>query len=307
MMITAKNFKLLAMCGLVNLCNPAFAGSMGPVDTKPSTGLFLGLGGSYNSVKLDQYLNPVIGTSDIFDSAGTLVASGSADGPASPFHNTQTTFAPEAQVGYSRYFSDTHDKLWGIKLQYRYLGITAAEQNISIPQQGTFTQTADAPANTTFTGRATIQSAQVQMEHELDLIPFIGAAFSTKGQAYFGIGPSVFSTKTSMYNVSGFADINGVHSSITPSPTNFFSSAWLWGGVAQLGMNYAIKPSWYVDINYSYAVTSKKSTTLSQPFTTLSVTSSGDINTNLGTLFGVVRQRVTSQALIVSMNKVFEV
>ncbi|NCT56318.1 MAG: hypothetical protein GW760_01195 [Legionella sp.] len=306
-MITAKNFKLLAMCSLVNLCNPAFAGSMGSADDKPSTGLFLGLGGSYNSVKLDQYLNPVIGTANIYDDTGVLIASGSADGPASPFHNTQTTFAPEAQVGYSRYFSGTDDKLWGIKLQYRYLGITATQQNISIPQRGSYTTTVEAPANTTFTGRATIQSAQVQMEHELDLIPFIGAAFSHKGQAYLGIGPSVFSTKTSLYNVSGFADINGVHSSITPSPTNFFSSAWIWGGVAQLGMTYTIKPSWYVDINYSYAVTSKKSTSLSQPFTTLSITDTGTVNTTLGTLFGIARQRVTSQALIVSMNKVFEV
>lgn len=306
-MVTTKNLKILAACGLVNLCNPAFAGSMGPVDTKPSTGLFLGLGGSYNSVKLDQDLNPLIGTTQVFDETGALISSGSAGGPAIPFHNTQTTFAPEAQVGYSRYFSESNNKLWGIKLQYRYLGITATDQDIIAPQQGSFTQTGAAPANTAFTGRSTIQSAQVQMEHELDLIPLIGAAFSQKGQAYFGVGPSVFSTKTSLYNVSGFADINGVHSSITPSPTNFFSSAWIWGGVAQLGMTYTIKPSWYVDINYSYAVTSKKSTSLSQPFTTLSVTSSGDVNTTLGTLFGVARQRVTSQALIISMNKVFEV
>jgi len=305
-MITAKQAKILTACGLLNICSAGFAGTMGPAVTTPETGLFLGLGGSYNSVKLDQYLNPVIGTSNIFNAAGTLVASGSAGGPAVPFHNTQTTFAPEAQVGYSRYFSDNPDKLWGIKLQYRYLGITSTDQDIIAPQQGSFTTIS--PSTTSFTGRATIQSAQVQIEHELDLIPFIGAAFSDKTQAYIGIGPSAFATKSSFYNVSGFADINGTHTSITPSPTNFFSSAWLWGGVAQLGMTYSIKPSWYVDINYTYAVTSKKNTTLSQPFSTTSIDAdTGETFTTLGTLFGIARQRVTSQALIISMNKVFEI
>ena len=306
-MITTKHIKTLAAFSLLNIGNPVFAGDMGPTVTTPAAGFFLGLGGSYNSVKLDQYLNPVIGTSNVFNAAGTLLASGSAGGPAVPFHNTQTTFAPEAQVGYSRYFSDSDEKLWGIKFQYRYLGITSSDQDMLIPQAGTFTDTDAVPANTAFTGRAAIQSAQVQIEHELDLIPFFGAAFSDKSQAYIGIGPSAFSTKTSAYNVSGFADINGRHSSITPNPTNFFSSTWLWGGVAQLGMTYSIKPSWYVDINYSYAVTSKKNTSLSKPFTAISVQESGDVNTTQGTLFGIVRQRVTSQALIVSMNKVFEI
>jgi hypothetical protein len=304
-MIITKQIKTLAAFSLLNICNPVFAGSMGPTVTTPQTGLFLGLGGSYNSVKVDQYLNPLIGISNIYDGA-TLVASGSAGGPAVPFHNTQTTFAPEAQVGYSRYFSENDDKLWGLKLQYRYLGITSTDSDIIAPQAGTLTTIA--PATNTFTGRATIQSAQVQIEHELDLIPFIGAAFSNKGQAYIGIGPSAFATKSSIYNVSGFADINNTHTSITPSPTNMFSSTWLWGGVAQLGMTYFFKPSWYLDINYSYAVTSKKNTSYAQPFTNITLdTSTNTAYTTLGSLLGTARQRVTSQALIVSMNKVFEV
>ena len=303
-MITTKHIKTFAAFSLLNICNPVFAGSMGPTVTTPAVGLFLGLGGSYDSVKVDQTLNPLIGIANIYDGA-TLIASGSAGGPAVPFSNTQTTFAPEAQVGYSRYFSENNDKLWGIKLQYRYLGITATDSDLVAPQDGAFTTVA--PATTTFTGRATLQSAQVQVEHELDLIPFIGAAFSNKGQAYIGIGPSAFATKSSIYDVSGFADINGTHTSITTSPTNFFSSTWLWGGVAQLGMTYVVKPAWYVDINYTYAVTSKKNTSYSQPFTNNSVTSDGLIYTTSGTLSGVARQRVTSQALIVSMNKVFAV
>lgn len=305
-MITAKKIKNLTAFGLLNISSSVFAGSMGPAVTAPETGLFVGLGGSYNSVKLDQSLNPLIGTTNVYDS-GTLLAFGSAGGPAVPFHNTQTTFAPEAQVGYSRYFENNNEKLWGIKLQYRYLGITSTDSDLVAPQTGVLTTTTAIPINIAFTGRATIQSAQVQIEHELDLIPFIGAAFSSKGQAYIGMGPSAFSTKTSLYNVSGFADINGEHTSITPSPTNFFSSTWLWGGVAQLGMTYVVKPAWYVDINYTYAVTSKKNTSYSQPFTNNSVTSDGLIYTTSGTLSGVARQRVTSQALIVSMNKVFAV
>ena len=58
-MITAKKIKNLTAFGLLNISSSVFAGSMGPAVTAPETGLFVGLGGSYNSVKLDQSLNPL--------------------------------------------------------------------------------------------------------------------------------------------------------------------------------------------------------------------------------------------------------
>ncbi len=275
-----------------------FAGEMGsaPQPELPPSMFFVGLGGSYNSVKLDQYLDPLIGTTNIYNGA-TLVAYGTANGPATPFHNTRTTFAPEAQLGYLKHFSGG-DWLWGTKFSYKYVSIMITESDIVAPQLGTLT--AVTAQGVGFTGRATIASVQTQVNHELDLIPFIGHSFKNS-QVYFGVGPSVFDTQTNMNNVSGFADINDTHVDVSGTPINFSSSKWMWGGVAQIGVTYFIDPSWFLDINYTYALTPHNVTNYFTPF-------SGTLAngyTKLGTLNGTSTQYVTVQAIALSINKAF--
>jgi hypothetical protein len=262
----------------------------------PKSGIFIGFGGSYNSVKLDQNVN-LIGTSNVY-SGNTLVAYGQAQGPANPFHDTQSTFAPQGQIGYFRNFTDSN-WLWGVKLLYQYLNVTATDQDIVAPQVGILTLTGSAPVDTTFTGHAIIQSAQTRVTHELLLIPFIGCTIKNS-YLYLGIGPSLFDTQSKFYNVTGYADVNGVHLDVSGTPANFSSAKWMWGGAAQVGMTYYFDSTWNLDMNYTYAVTGKYTTNYTGTFTSISgaYVTSGD-------LFGSSAQRVTAQSFGISINKVF--
>jgi hypothetical protein len=282
----------------------SFAGSMGAVAESilPESGVFAGLGGSYNAITVDQYLNPLIGLTNVF-SGNTLIATGSAGGPAVPFHETGTTFAPLAQLGYFKFCQKHPNYLFGVKLQYQYLGMTLSDNDIVAPQVGTFTNTASATPGESFTGRATIASSQIKVKDELGLIAFLGTSFK-QGYAYLGAGPAWFNTKNNLYNVTGYADLNGIPGNVTGAPTNFSSSSWVWGGVAQLGMTYVFKPTWFLDMNYTYAMTGQNSTSYVKTFSNTSATS-GYINQ--GTLNGVAANRVIAQALIISINKVFPV
>ncbi|MDX2346004.1 MAG: hypothetical protein QNK11_03930 [Legionella sp.] len=296
-----KKNKCCMALSAVCLSTAAFSGTMGPVaeSVLPKSGVFAGLGGSYNSVKIDQYLNPLIGLTNVFDGT-TLLATGSAGGPAVPFYATETTFAPVAQAGYFRFFESHPNKLFGVKFQYQYLDMTFSNNDIVAPQVGAFTTISGSDS---FTGRATISSSQIKVKDELGLIAFLGASFK-QGYAYLGAGPSVFQTKNNLYNVIGYADVNGIPSDVTGTPVNFSSSTWVWGGVAQLGMTYVFKPTWFLDMNYTYAITGKNSTSYAKTFSNIS-TLSGDINR--GTLKGTATNQVIAQALIVTINKVVEV
>lgn len=262
----------------------------------PHPGFFVGLGGSYNSVKFDQKVF-ASGVSNVY-SGSTLVASGQAGGPANPFHSTQSTFAPVAQLGYMRNLPCSN-WLWGTKFSYKYLGINFTEQNINSPQYGSFTNTSAAPVDTTFTGHVIIGSAQTAVNHELALIPFVGRSFD-RSYIYLGAGPVVFGTQSNIYQVTGFADINGTHVDITGTPVNYTNSRWMWGGAAQIGLNYYLGASWFLDFSYSYLVTAKYTNSNSSLFASMT-----QGYTDTGTLYVNATQRVTAQSFIVSINKSF--
>jgi len=110
----------------------------------PSSGFFVGLGASDNSINLNQDLY-ASGVSNVYD-AGVLYAYGEAGGPASPYNDTQTTFAPEGQLGYFRTFGANNGAnnswLWGAKFTYSYLDSSSTNQSVDVPQFGSFTKTA---------------------------------------------------------------------------------------------------------------------------------------------------------------------
>jgi hypothetical protein len=293
-----KSIKMCAVLSALQLSSMAFAGSMGP--SPVTSGVFAGLGGSYNSIKVDQYLNPLIGLTNVYD-GNTLLATGTAGGPAIPYHETNTTFAPEAQLGYFRYFKQFSKYFGGVKFQYQYLDMTLSNNDIVAPQSGTFTTTA-AAAGSTFTGRATIASSQVKVSDEIGLLAFLGSDYK-QGHTYIGAGPVVFKTKNNLYNVTGYADLDGIPGNVTGTPTNFSSSTWVWGGIAQIGMTYTFKPTWFLDINYNYAITGKDATSYVKSFTNVS----GEGYTNRGTLNGTASNRVIAQGIIVSINKSFPI
>ncbi|MCD6046792.1 MAG: hypothetical protein K0S08_439 [Gammaproteobacteria bacterium] len=257
------------------------------------SGFFVGLGGGYNSVNFDQTLD-LTGTSNVY-SGPTLVSYGEATGPADPFNTTQNTFAPNVQLGYYKFLTNSNT-LWGVKFIYQHLDATVTDPNLVVPQFGTLTNVS---GSDTFTGHATIGSTQTSINHELALMPLIGHGFKNS-YIYFGAGPALFETKTNIYDVTGYADVNGVHYDISGTPQNFSSSKWMWGGAAQIGMSYYIDPTWFLDMDYTYTITKHYTTNY-----TSSYASAFSTYTDTGMLYGSANQRIISQGVTLSINKAF--
>lgn len=79
-----------------------FSGTMGVASEEPG-GFYAGLGGSYNSITVNNKLY-AFGTSNTY-SSGVLATYGSAGGYSNQLPNTIATFSPQAQLGYSQYFA----------------------------------------------------------------------------------------------------------------------------------------------------------------------------------------------------------
>lgn len=274
-----------------------FAGDMGSASLQssniPTKGIFIGLGGSYNSVLGDRKIN-LSGVSSVVE--GTeLIATGSVRGENVRFRNTQSTFAPEAQVGYFNYFANC-EQLWGVKFIYRYLGISSVNQNVNVPQVGTFISSST--ESNSFTGNIAISSSELNVKHQLVLMPFIGQSFNN-GFAYFGVGPSLYRTQINNYGISGSATLEGFPIGFAGVP-NSSRSAWIWGGAAELGMVYYINPTWMLDFSYSYAITGNYKSNTIEPFSTGLDT----ITTFGGTVLTNTSQRITTQTFKITLNKV---
>jgi hypothetical protein len=118
--------------------------------------------------------------------------------------------------------------------------------------------------------------------------------------AYLGVGPALFGIKSNLYRATGFANINGTPTDLTGAPVSFSSSNWIWGSAVQIGMTYYFAPAWFLDFNYTYAITGQYKNNYSAPF----VSSSASL-TYAGTAYITTSQRVTSQAFAISINRVF--
>jgi opacity protein-like surface antigen len=264
-----------------------------PPSSVPTTAAFMGLGGSYNSVNFGNHHIYAQGVSNVYLN-GALVASGQAGGPADAYSDTQSTFAPTAQIGFFRRFAGTN-WLWGAKFSYSYLDATSTNQFVNIPQVGAF-----ASANSdSFTGHVIVRSYQTSTDHQLTLMPFIGHAFK-RSFIYLGAGPSLTHVQSKLNGVIGFADINGTHTDITGTPANFSSSAWVFGGAATVGATYFLDRSWFLDASYTYAMTARHSSDFSGPFA-----SSTRGYTDTGILSGSYSGRETVQTFAVSINRAF--
>lgn len=257
------------------------------------TGLFARLGESYNPVKFDQYLK-ANGVSNIY-SRSTLVAFGASGGPANPYHATQSTFSPETQMGYFKHFTSS-DKLWGVKFLSNYLGIISTDKDLDTLKARSSTNTAGTLSNASFAGNVT----QTSINHELALLAFVGHSFA-KSHFYLGAGPSLFGSQSHFYDVTGYTDNSGGHVDVAGSPNSLSNSKWMWGGAAQMGMTYYFNPTWVLDLSYTYAVTGIYS----------AINNMSAFNSTAGKysatnpLYMNSSQRVTAQAVTVSVNKVF--
>lgn len=258
----------------------------------PRAGWFAGLGGSFNSVDVDQDLFAA-GVGKVY-SGSTLVAIGGAGGPADPRQHTELTLAPEAQIGYFAHF-DTSDWLWGGKVLYRYVNATARTSDID-PQTGAL-KTLSGPDS--FTGNVVIGSYRTKLDHLFAFMPFIGRSFD-RSSVYLGAGPALFGTQTNIDNAVGFADVNGMHGDATGAPVNFATSQWVWGLAAQIGLTYFLDRDWFLDLNYTYSRSAKFKSSYAASFTSMPAG-----YYDVGALFVDPSQRVTDQSVGVSINRRF--
>lgn len=264
-----------------------------PVSYVPRAAFYAGVGAAFSSVNFSQQNIYAQGVSNIFQN-GVQVASGQAGGPTAATLPSQTGFSPTVQAGYYQHFAGS-DWLWGAKFSYNSLGMTSTDQNVVVPQVGSFiSATPD-----TFTGNVIVRSFQNTINHQFTFIPFVGHSFE-RSFFYIGAGPSLTQTRTSLNGVIGFADLNGDHSNITGTPSNFSSTQWAVGGAATVGMTYFIDRSWFVDLSYTYSMTENRTQNWSGTFA-----SSTQGYTDVGILSGNYSGRVITQSFQVSINRAF--
>jgi opacity protein-like surface antigen len=260
----------------------------------PNSAFFLGLGASANWTNFGHQHVYAIGTSNVFTD-GVLSASGSAQGPTNIHMEDRFAFAPSFQGGYFQRFGAS-DWLWGAKLSYNYLGATSTNTNSIIPQFGTYTIILN-PTPVPFSGPAYVRAAQTSLLQEIDLIPFLGHVFG-QSYVYAGGGPTLSQTRTRLNGLVGFAFVDGAIVDQSGAPQDFSSSNWLVGGAAVVGVTYFLTPAWFLDLNYTYAMTSGHTATFASPFIDRS-------STSVGTLVGNSAWRAETQRVGLTINKAF--
>lgn len=262
-------------------------------------GFFIGVGTNYNSINLEQN-SWGRGISNIQTSTG-IVSNGVAQGNGVPFHNLTNTFAPDAQAGYFTHIGCS-DYLFGVKFTYQYLGATATNTNLYIPQLGETTSSTG--TTSPLFGYVNGTSIQVSINHELNLLAFVGRSYGNF-YYYIGAGPSVFNLKSRNYYSIGYADIDGVTINVTGLVSYSSPSIWAWGGSAQFGAAYFFSPTWFIDASYTYAVTGNNTTHHQQGFLNSSAVGSTHYTTS-GMLFTRNTMSVNSQSVTVTINKLFD-
>lgn len=277
-----------------NLTLPPPAPAMPSGSLVPNSAFFLGLGASGNWTNFTDQHVYAIGTSQVF-SDGVPVASGSAQGPTRIPMDGKFVFAPSFQGGYFQRFGAS-DWLWGAKLTYNYLGSTSTNYNSIIPQFGTYTTIAN-PTPVPFSGPAYVRASKTSLTQEFDFVPFLGRAFG-QSYVYAGVGPTLSQTRTQLNGLVGFALVDGGIVDQSGAPQDFSKSSWLVGGAATIGATYFLTPTWFVDLNYTYAFTQGHTSNFASPFIDHS-------STSVGTLVGNSAWTAQTQRVSLTINKAF--
>jgi opacity protein-like surface antigen len=268
-----------------------------PATVRSWSGFYIGAGGSFNWSQFDQALQGVSGIQNI--SIGpTLVAQAQEGGPFFDFNRKKSGFAPDVQLGYTVPFAGGGWQA-GLKFNYKYANIDSKE-SVSIPQTGTLTTVVGPPITENITGFVQISPAEINLRHQLALMATMGRAFD-KLTIYAGGGPALFGVETKFINGTAFAVIRGEVFNASGSPITFSNNNWVWGGVAQVGVTYALDPRWFLDFAYTFAQSANFKIENSACF--------GNQNGLLASSgCGVVnaQERVTKQSVMLTLNRRFE-
>ena len=113
-----------------------------------------------------------------------------------------------------------------------------------------------------------------------------------------GAGPTLTQINTNIDNLIGFADIKGNRTDISGTPQNLSSSQWVVGGAVTVGATYFLDSSWFIDLNYNFAMTPNQTANYSSTFNNTNVNYSGS-------LIGSSSAKTTTQTISISINKAF--
>jgi opacity protein-like surface antigen len=259
------------------------------------SGFYIGAGGSFNWTHFDQSLQGVSGIENVFDGP-VLAAQGQEGGPFFDFNRNKSGFAPDVQLGYMLPFSGG-DWLAGLKFTYKYANIDSKE-NVSIPQNGTGTRLVPPPPVTgPITGFVHISPAEINLKHQLALIPTIGRAFGNI-TFYGGVGPALFGVETNFINGIPFATSSATFP--VSLPISAFNDNWVWGGAAQIGTTYAFARGWFLDFAYTYArsanFTIENAVSVRNQIGSVTISGSAVLN---------AQERVTNQSVMLTLNYQF--
>ncbi len=262
-------------------------------------GFYLGLGPSYNTVNLTQN-SWGKGVSNIQTSTGAN-SNGVAQGNGAPFHHIDDVLAPSLQVGYFKHIADTPNLL-GVKFFYQYLDTTATNSNLFIPQLGQTTSAITGVTSPLY-GYVNGNSVQATTNQEVALLVYAGRSFGN-ASIYVGAGPSLVNLKSKNFYSIGYANFEGTTLNVTGLVSYSSPSFWAWGGTMQMGATYFYTPSWFVDMSYTYTLTSSRTVNHQQTFANTS-NFAGTTYTTSGTLYTKDTLSVKNQTLMLTINKVF--
>lgn len=291
--------KFKSILSLAMIATSALAGQMGTTRNAP-IGVFIGVGGNYNSVNLVQNSSG-LGISNLTLN-GVATSRGIAAGTAAPFINTNLKFAPEAQIGIMKSFNST--VFYGLKFTYQYLNSVATNKQLYLPQNGTL-QTFNPPGTSSLFGYAIADSVETTIDHDMNLLALLGKSIDNNKYVYLGAGPSLISLRSQNFNSIGYALINGQTLNVTGLVNYGSPTIWAWGGAAQLGMSYYLDSSWFMDVSYTYSFTGSYDTTHAQAFTNTTIDSGNTILTSGSLATKDTFKSTTIQSVNLSINKIF--
>jgi len=280
----------------------AFAG--GP-DVPPAPmvtpGFYIGAGGSWNTIDAENTFS-VNETWKVAVPAAGYNVGDVVTGSSKVHYLHRNRLAPMFQAGY--WAPIDSDWLWGLQANYKYLDhvdVVGLDQlgNVATVLAGTLSVVA---GNSTYRN----MTAKFKLTHELLLLAYLGMQFN-KGYVYLGAGPAAFwvTDSLSMHGIIGSGNANGAATGVISNTGEHKET--LWGGAAQIGWNYYFKPTWFLGLSYTYAVSAKKSFTLFDG-------KAGDYNQNFDQIEDIKNKVnikinadkcVTVQEVMFSLNKVF--
>lgn len=248
--------------------------------TMLTPGLYAGIGGSWNTID------------ESFGS--TLITSNGRSGRDN-FDMSHSRLAPMVQIGYWRPLCQGW--LWGVAAQWKYLNYVTPNDDAT---RGEHLPNASFSSINIFGANITRDfSAQTRVNNEVAFLLYIGKQLQN-GYAYLGMGPVLFTAANSLY-VFSVHKANGIGANlVSNSVTN---KKTIWGGMVQVGYNYYLNPTFFLNFNYSYSQTATNefnnsiNTAIFNGFAT-----PGPITLNLNRSVNLKVQEV-----MFSINKVFEI